>query len=685
MSAVFNLQLRWVRKMTTISDIRTEQFPFGAQFLPDGTTRFRLWMPQQEKLLEGKDAPRLALPNSKQVLPMEYIGEGWFELVVPAPHGTRYGFEIADPTKEGHPWELIPDPMSYWQEENVFGFSKVVDPNALDWGKEPQDWKGTDHENLIIYEIHVGTFTPEGTFTSAIEKLHYLQNLGVTAIELMPVGAVAAKYDWGYDEVLKSALHIPYGTPQELADLVQAAHQHGISIILDVVDNHIGPNGNLYKFHTPELWGFNSYEEASNYRTDPEKDTPWGAAIDLSRWEVRKFFAQKNAWLQKTYHVDGLRRDAVHELRDTLHDQDSLQPHYLEEIFREAVSLGVEQGRTTHVILEYEHNKPSLLFAHPQCQDKCTYGHAQWADDFHSVVRSLLFREDPARGFTDKGYNAPYNDNPMSVLSEVLSKGFALTLKTNRTVNVCQEDFDEPFDPRRSIVFTRNHDQVGNTPNGERIELLLKDDPFKEQKLAFDRTLLILNPMIPMLFMGQERALETPFPFIATWKDPDLKEQVQEGRKAEFPQFEDFTDPTSFETVKKSILPWPDDAEQDSAFRHFQELISFRKENITPHLASGVADTKVDRFGEFGLRVQWAFGDGASYAILMNAGNSPAALPPEDSLGKGQNGEIVQHEGYEPGCLLMPWEIKHIDTSHKFAPQYHFSQAGDLKLEPSIA
>lgn len=671
--------------MTTVSDIRSEQFPFGAQVLSDGTTRFRLWMPQQEKLLKG-DTPRLALPNSKQVLPMEYVGEGWYELSVPAPHGTRYGFEIADPTKEEHSWKLIPDPMSYWQEENVYGLSKVVDPDALDWSKDPEHWKGTDHENLIIYEMHVGTFTQEGTFTAAIDKLQYLKNLGVTAVELMPVGAVATKYNWGYDEVLKSALHIPYGTPQELADLVQAAHQNDLSVILDVVDNHIGPIGNLYQFHTPEMWGFDSYEEVINYVPDKEKDTPWGAAIDLSRWEVRKFFAQKNAWLQKTYRVDGLRRDAVHALRDTLHDNDpSHHPHYLEEIFREAVSLGERRGRKTNVILEYEHNKPSLLFADPQCREKCAYGHAQWADDFHSVVRAMYFREDPAKGFTDKGYHAPYHNNSVGILAEVLSKGFALNLDTPRTKYVSQKDFDEPFDPRRSIAFTRNHDQIGNTPNGERIELLLNGDPFKEQKLAFGRTLLLLNPMIPMLFMGQERALETPFPFFATWDDPELKEKVQEGRKAEFPQFNDFTDPTSFETVKKSILPWPDDAENDPVFRHFQELINFRKENIVPHLASGIADTKVDRFGEFGLRVQWTFGDGASYGLMMNAGNISAALPPESKLAKGKNGQIVVHENYASEKSLSPWEIEHMDLSSEIAPEQHHTHATGLGPQPFMA
>lgn len=643
--------------MTTVSEIQSEQFPFGAHVLPDGNTRFRLWMPQQEKLLK-EDVPKLALPNAKQVLPMEHVGGGWYELITHAPHETRYGYMIADPTKDELSWKLVPDPMSYWQEENVYSYSKVLDPNVIDWSKEPAGWKGADHENLIIYEMHVGTFTPEGTFKAAIPKLPYLKKLGITALEVMPVGAVATKYNWGYDEVLKSALHLPYGSPQELADLVQEAHQHGISIILDVVDNHIGPIGNLYKFHTPELWGFKSYEEASNYKPDKEKDTPWGAAIDLSQWEVRRFFAQKNAWLQKTYRMDGLRRDAVHELRDALHENNKAHPHYLEEVFREAVSIGKDQGKKTTIILEYEHNKPSKLYADPHCHERCAYGHAQWADDFHSVVRALLFREDPAKGFTDKGYNAPYHNDPMGILAEILSKGFALSLDTNRTVDVQQEDWDEPFDPRRSISFTRDHDQVGNTPNGERIELLLKDDPFKEQKLAFDRTILMMSPMIPMLFMGQERALETPFPFFATWEDPQLREQVQEGRKAEFPQFDDFTDPTSYEAVKGAILPWPDDAEEDPTFQAFQKLIALRKEKIIPHLNSGVANAKITLFGETGLYAQWIFEDGASYNLTLNAGNNPVAVPSQDLLGQGKNGEIVRLMDYDSHVTLQPWQIQ---------------------------
>jgi len=667
--------------MTTVADIRSEQFPFGANIIPDGNTRFRLWMPQQEKLLEGRDVPRLALPNSKQVLPMEYVGEGWYELSVHAPHGTRYGFEIADPTKEGHPWKLIPDPMSYWQEENVYGISKVLDPDALDWSKDPENWTGADQEGLIIYETHVGTFTPEGTFKAAIDKLPDLQDLGITAIELMPVGAVATKYDWGYDEVLKSALHIPYGEPQDLADLVQAAHQHGISMILDVVDNHIGPIGNMYKIHTPEIWGFDSYEAFADYVPNKEKDTPWGAAIDLSRWQVRKFFAQKNAWLQKTYRMDGLRRDAVHELRDALHDKDPSRPHYLEEIFREAISLGEGRGKKTNVVLEYEHNRPSVLYPHPEFRDKRAYGNAQWADDFHSTIRSLLFREDLAKGFADKGYNAPYNEDPMGILAEILSKGFALSLKTNRTVAVQKEDFDAPFDPRRSIVFTRNHDQIGNTPNGERIEVLLKDDPFKEQKLAFDRTILMLNPMIPLMFMGQERALETPFPFFATWKDPVLKDQVQEGRKAEFPQFDNFTDPTSFDAVKGAILPWPEDAEADPIFKDFQNLIRQRKEYIIPHLSSGIKDTKVDLFGSFGIRAQWTFGDGATYSLLMNAGNIPSPLPPAHLLGQGENGQIVRLDQYEPEGTLGAWHIV-VDSSDQIPEAAPVSELG---ISPSLS
>ncbi len=651
--------------VTDLESLKSETDPFGAKVLETGKVRFRIWMPHQEKIL-SQENPRLYFPDSEKRYEMESIGEGWYELETEdAEHGTRYAIEIWNHRAAMPGWMQVPDPMSYQQEMDVHGYSIVVDPSKIDWSGEPTQWKGRRQEDLIITELHIGTFTEEGTFKSAVEKLPYLKNLGVTAVELMPVGAVGCAQNWGYDEILKAAPHTPYGTPQDFADFVRSAHENDLAVILDVVDNHMGPEGNYYYIHTPELWGYEDTDRL--HEIDPAErvvkegyNTPWGPAMNLSRWEVRTFFSQKNLWLQQCYHLDGVRRDAVHALKDDFNPASENRPHFLTQIFHQAKDQARKDGKDITVILEYEDNKPSELFpdqdiaANPTIARRVK-GNAQWGDDFHHSVRALLFREDPTQGFVERGYYEPYNEDPIGVLMEVLAKGSALSLETARNHHRTAEDDKIPFDPRRTIAFTRNHDQIGNTPNGERIEFLLSDDPLKDQKLKFESTLLMLNPMIPMMFMGQERALETPFPYFATWAN-HLKDMVREGRASEFPQFDNFTDPCDPATVASAKLPWPSHPDNDENFLRFQKLIEIRKETIMPHLKSGVTATKLDRFGETGLRVEWIFGDGARHALTMNPGNTPIALP-KDGLGQGPDGEVVDHQEYQTSASIPPWGI----------------------------
>lgn len=649
---------------TLLSSLRNEPDPFGAKVLDNGNTRFRLWMPQQDKILPHGNVPHVYLSESDTRIPMQKIGEGWYEVETPdATHQTPYMFEIWHP-ENGNDYLRIPDPMSYHQEKDIHGNSLVVDPAKIDWSRDPKNWRGVPHEELIIYELHIGTFSEDGTYQGAIQKLDYLKELGITAIEIMPLGGSDCDHNWGYDEVMKAANHTPYGTPQDLADLVQECHRRGIATILDVVDNHMGPEGNYYRMHTPELWRFKEYERlhkipVAQWREDDDFVTSWGPAFDLARWEVRSFFAQKNDWWQKAYRLDGFRRDAVHALKDELYEKDPSNKHFLEEIFNRAKGHARDDNRIFNVILEYEDNKPSALFADSTADGQRVRGNAQWADEFHHAVRVLMFRENPAQGFTNRGYYEPYNEDPIAALAEVLSKGSALSLDTPRNHNVTQVDKDKPFDPRCSIAFTRNHDQIGNTPHGERIEFLLKDDSMRESKLKFESTLLILNPMIPMLFMGQERALETPFPYFATWKREGQRDAVRKGRAEEFPQYDDMVDPCDPATAETAKLPWPDNARDNVTFHHFRKLIAERKQVIVPNLKHGVRETKIDIIGETGLHVEWAFGNGAKHSLTINAGNDMLMYHPED-LGRGGNGEIIRHQpATSGGIFITPWTVEH--------------------------
>ncbi|PZO88111.1 MAG: hypothetical protein DI626_02495 [Micavibrio aeruginosavorus] len=655
---------------TTLAELRLETDPFGAKVLPNKNTRFRLWMPQQEKLLSDKEqTPQLVFPDENLTLPMQSIGAGWYELELHAPHGTRYQYRVKNPAPGNDEWADIPDPMSYWQERDVHGFSKVLDPSRLDWNHEPADWRGVKREDLIIYEMHVGTFSQKGDFSGATEKLSYLKELGITAIEVMPIGGVGCNANWGYDEVAKAAMHTPYGNPQDLANFVQHAHAHGLGVILDIVDNHMGPVGNYYWVYMPELWGVDEYIDTEQKHVQEKlHDTPWGAAFDLSVWEVATFFHQKNMAWQKIYRLDGFRRDAVHALWDREHEADPSKPHFLETAFRQAVEEGERQNKDFTIILENEHNKPSILMPGEIVGFQRPHGHAQWADDFHHAVRSLIFSDQPEVGFIDKGYYEPYTKDPVQVLAQILSKGMALDLETDRNMHQSIDEKEIEFDPRRSIAFTRNHDQIGNTPNGERIDFLLKDNPDRDAIIKAESTLLMLSPMIPMIFQGQELAANTPFPFFADWEDDAMRNALREGRKKEFPQYDNHADPCDENVFINAKLPWPENLQQDEFFQHYRNLIDLRKERIIPNLPYGVKETKVDLFGKAGLHVQWTFGNDVQHSILFNGGNERVAVPQPHMLARGTNSEIRKLANYESDFILEPWEAKIYGEQNAPAP-----------------
>lgn len=717
-----------------VKSLKKEEDPFGAKVLEGGRVRFRIWMPQQEKVVgmerrhwanladipeepfemitdeaalsdlvaqeylsrrqEGEKVlfqrnpekfplapgglkiglnvvirpkdhargnPRIWFADTDQSLEMESIGEGWFELVTDkAEHGSRYMIECWNHYYNPG-WTRFPDPASRQQEENVHGVSVVVDPARLDWRDEPEDWHGVAQEDLVIYELHPGAFTPEGTLHAAIERLDDLRDLGITAIELMPLGGVGCTNNWGYDEVLKGALHTPYGTPQDMVDFVKACHRRGIAVLTDQVDNHNGSEGNYPWMHTPELWAFEDIENIEKQPLDGRKtvsggETPWGAAFDYSRWEVRRLALQKNRGWQEVYRTDGVRRDATHAIRDPLHENDPKHPHLLEEMHRQSVDLAERSGRRFVTIIESEHNQPTQLEAGAIPENgQGIRGNATWADDFHHALRAVIFRDNPATGFMDKGYYTPYNDDPISILSEVMTRGAAFGIDTSRNAHQTTTDRTIAFDPRRHVFFTANHDTVGNTPHGERIERLLDGDSFTAEKLRLMATVLMMSPAIPLIFMGQERALRTPFPFFADWENEGMQAGTRDGRKREFVQYgADITDPCSRETVASAKFPWgkatmrSDETSQKAQaemFWLYQQLISRRKADIAPHLASGVQRTEVKRDGDV-LGVSWTFSDGHTHGLRANFSNGLDTTSELDPWSV----QVNTGNGWEPAC-----------------------------------
>ena len=363
---------------------RHHQLPLGAEYLGDGQTRFTLWAPAAERVW-------VDLENGDET-PMQRGEEGVFSATVPAEPGARYRYRVDDEVG-------VPDPASRYQPEDVHGPSQVVDPESFEWRDE--DWRGRPWEETVLYELHVGSFTPEGTFAGVKSKLDHLVDLGVTAIELMPLSDFPGGRNWGYDGVLPYAPDSSYGTPEDLKDLVQTAHEKGLTVFLDVVYNHFGPEGNYLNVYAPQFF------------TD-RHETPWGAAInfdgDESHW-VREYFVHNALYWIEEYHIDGLRLDAVHAIVD------ESEKHFLVE-FSERVQDGPGRDRHVHLVLENEANAARYM--------REEFYEAQWNDDFHNALHVLLTGE-------TSGYYGGYAEEPLQ-LSGVVSRKALLTRASRRII-----------------------------------------------------------------------------------------------------------------------------------------------------------------------------------------------------------------------------------------------------------
>ena len=563
---------------------RHHPMPFGAQFDARGAVHFRLWAPGASAV--GLD---LAHERGKINIPMPPAGDGWYALAVDAiPAGVPYSFRIDDRID-------VPDPASRYNPQDVHAPSVIVDPHAFEW--PDQDWRGRPWEEAVIYELHIGTFTPEGTFNAAIERLDYLVRLGVTAIELMPVADFPGKRNWGYDGVLLFAPDASYGTPQNLKSLVAAAHARRLMVFLDVVYNHFGPEGNYLSTYAPQFF-------------NPAHSTPWGAAINFDGGRsrvVRDFFIHNALYWLDEFNLDGLRLDAVHAIAD------GTRPDFVSEL-AVAVHNGPGLQRHVHLILENDRNEATRLSRNEQAQPRCAT--AQWNDDFHHSMRVLANGE-------SEGYYQDYTQRPLWMLGRALAEGFAYQGEVSAHRNGQKRGDATTGLPLSAFVnFLQNHDQVGNGALGQRLSMLAPGPVLRLEVIC-----LLLAPSIPMLFMGEEFAARTPFLFFCDF-GPDLALKVVQGRRAEFSAFERFRtpegqasipDPGAQATFTDSKLDWKEIAQPEHADWHslYSDLLELRRRLIVPHLNGGRHEAKYAVDGQR-LAVDWVLDEGTRLHLRAN-------------------------------------------------------------------
>ena len=537
---------------------------------------------------------------------MPRLDGGWFELVTEARAGARYRFQI-----DGK--HLVPDPASRFQPRGVAGESEVVEPGDFDW--QDRQWRGRSWKEAVIYELHVGTFTPEGTYRGAEQKLDYLAALGVTAIELMPVSSFAGRRNWGYDGVLPFAPAPPYGRPEDLKHFIQAAHSRNLMVFLDVVYNHFGPEGNDLGLYAPEFF-------SGRHRT------PWGGAINFDgpgSQTVRDFFIHNALYWLEEYHFDGLRLDAVHAVVD-----DS-EPDLLREL-AQRVRGELFEEREIHLVLENDKNAAHYLGRNRRAQP--LWYTAQWDDDIHHALHVLLTGE-------SDGYYADYAREPAWHLGRALAEGFSYQGEPSALrQGERRGERSRELPPDCFVSFMQNHDQIGNRALGERIDALADGEAVK---LAIE--ILLLAPSPPLLFMGEEFGATTPFLFFCDFA-PELAAKVREGRRTEFARFSRFRspeaqakipDPNREQTFLDCRLDWSSIERDPHRCRLglYRRLLSIRREKIVPliqDIRPGGANFEL--LGPGGIHVRWPLGGRGSLELIANFGQSPQPLArkPEGKL-----------------------------------------------------
>ena len=513
--------------------------------LPVGP-RVPVWAPDAHTV-------ELHLPGEERLVDMVPAPGGWWTAPFDLEPGTDYAYRV-----DGSPNR--PDPRSALQPDGVHGHSRTVDPATWQW--TDQDWEGKDLRGSVIYELHVGTFTPEGTLDAAISRLDHLAELGVDIIELMPLAAFPGKAGWGYDGVALWAVHETYGGPEALARFVDAAHSTGIGVCLDVVYNHLGPSGNYLSVFGP-------------YFTQAHH-TPWGEAVNYDHdgsQQVRAFVIDSALRWLRDFHVDALRLDAIHEIKDDAAAADPPQPHVLAELSDAVAALSAELGRPLSLVAEADLNDVGVITPtgeQPPAKAPSLGMTAQWADDVHHALHARLTGE-------TQGYYGDFAE------AGAWAKAYGRAFLHNGTWSTFRErnwgaPVPEDTDPRRFVVFGSDHDQIGNRAVGDRPSTSLDD-----ATLAATAALVLLSPYTPMLFMGEEWGTRTPFQFFTDHEEDDLARSVSEGRVREFAGFgwdaDEIPDPQAAATVEASRLRWSelDEAEHARMLAWYQALTTLRR------------------------------------------------------------------------------------------------------------
>jgi len=571
--------------------------PFGTRIIADGSVLFRLFAPSARTVDLCLEDGR----GRQDLYPMDSPPGGWFQVQVSsAGTGFLYRFRIDFDM-------LVPDPASRAQLDDIHGPSVVVEPTDFLW--QDDDWQGRPWEETILYEIHTGTFSPAGTFIGITKRLPYLADLGITAIELMPVAGFPGERNWGYDAVLLFAPDTSYGSPHDLKQLIQAAHAVGIMVFLDVVYNHFGPEGNYLS-----VYGRDAFFTAKHH-------TPWGEAINFSGKDdktVRDFFIHNALYWLEEYHFDGLRLDAVHMLFDDSH------PDILEEI-ASSIKEGPGKARHIHLVLENDNNEAHYL--NRAANDSPEYYTAQWNDDLHHACHVLLTGE-------KRGLYIDYADDPLHHLGRCLTEGFSYQGEMSPyRHHTPRGDKSSHLPPLAFVSFLQNHDQIGNRIQGERLTVLVS-----EPLLRIAAALVLLAPLPPLLFMGEEFGATTPFLFFCDFT-PEFAEKVAEGRRHGFNRSLEDSDPTvlasmpdpgAIESYQRSCLNWQEkEGETGRRFLQlYKNLLSLRHRYIIPSLTNmrdGQAWYRV--IGSMALHASWILGDGSRLQLVANFATNAIDMP----------------------------------------------------------
>jgi maltooligosyltrehalose trehalohydrolase len=557
---------------------------FGPQLTRNGT-RFRLWAPAARRVDVMLEQPHA----------MTRGADGWFTTdIAGARAGTRYKFRIDEID--------VPDPASGFQPDDVFGPSEVIDHSAYVW--HAADWCGRPWPEAVIVEAHVGTFAPAGTYRAMIEKLDHLVETGITTLELLPLADFAGSRNWGYDGVLWYAPDSAYGRPEDLKALIDEAHLRGLMVMLDVVYNHFGPEGNYLGRYAPSFF--------------TAAQTPWGRAIDYRVPEVRAFAIENALYWLRDYRFDGLRLDAVNSI---------VEPgglSLLHDLSAAVGELAKETGRHVHLVLENGDNRASIL--DPARDPPQGRYRAQWNDDYHHAWRVLMTGE-------KQGYYGDYQRAPLEDIARTLSSGFIYQGERSAFRGGPRGEPSGALSPMAFINFLGNHDQIGNRPLGDRLESVARTEAI-EAALA----VLLLAPAIPMLFMGEEWGSRTPFPFFCDFKG-DLADAVRRGRRSEyewaFAEYGDeIPDALDRSTFQSAVLDW-DECRQTGPQKRLKlvrDLLARRRQQIVPRLQGatfGTARTSKDGL----VTADWRMGDGTTLTLLANLSDHDVSHAPVELKG----------------------------------------------------